>query len=232
MGNCHGSQTPETVLHILFIGNSYTSVNDLPGTFAKLACSGGHQIETDIAAVGGWTLADHANSAQTIAKLNQQKWDMVILQEQSEFPTIPYDRAQYMYPAVRWLVAKIRDLGAQPYLLITWGHRDGLPDAGIPSYTDMQAQLDAGYMGIANELGVAVVPVGDAWLQARKQSNPLDLWQDDGSHPNEQGTYLAASVFYATIFHQSPVGLSFRAGLSQKTAQSLQTLAADTVQVK
>jgi hypothetical protein len=30
---------------VLFIGNSYTSVNDLPSVFANLARSGGHRVE-------------------------------------------------------------------------------------------------------------------------------------------------------------------------------------------
>jgi hypothetical protein len=58
------------------------------------------------------------------------------------------------------------------------------------------------------------------------------LWQSDGSHPNEAGTYLAACVFYATLFQQSPEGLSFRGSLAQDTAQTLQSLAAETLMKK
>ena len=227
--NCYGFQNSGPVTHILFIGNSYTYVNDLPGTFAKLACSGGHQVQTGMAAQGGWTLAQHIDSDQTLNTLQQQKWDYVVLQEQSEIPAIQSDRGQTMYPAVRQLVARIRAAGAQPLLFITWGHKDGDPQFGLPTYYDMQAQLTAGYMGIAQELNVPTVPVGPVWLKAQAQPTRLDLWQSDGSHPTEQGTYLAACVFYAFIFHQSPQGLGYLAGLDQGSAQTLQTLAADTV---
>jgi hypothetical protein len=227
-GKCNGPQSSGTVLHVLFIGNSYTFVNDLPATFAKLACFGGHKVETGMAAVGGWTLGDHLASAQTLDQLKPQKWDVVILQEQSEIPAIPAARLQSMYPAARQLVAKIKAIGAQPLFFLTWGHRDGMADFGIKNFSDMQAQLDVGYKDIADELHVTVVPVGYAWLKARIQSN-LNLWQDDGSHPNESGTYLAASVFYATLFHETPAGLSYTGGLSQDSAQFLQALAADTV---
>jgi hypothetical protein len=218
-----------TTLHILFIGNSYTYVNDLPGTFRQLACSGGHRVETGMAADGGWTLAQHASAAGTLDKLNGQKWDYVVLQEQSEIPAIETSRIQSMYPAARTLVAKIRQNGAMPLFFNTWGHKDGEPDYGEPTYFDMQAQLDVGYKGIARELGVDVAPVGYAWMQARTQPQPLDLWQDDGSHPNEQGTYLAACVFYAMVFQESPAGLGYRAGLSQGAAKTLQGLAAGAV---
>jgi hypothetical protein len=229
IANCNGGQNNGSTLHILFIGNSYTYANDLPGNFARLACAGGHEVETDMAAEGGWALADHAASAQTFEKLGQQKWDFVILQEQSEIPVMDFYRKQSMYPAARQLVGKIKAMGAKPILLMTWGLRDGLPQAGLQNFNDMQAQLYVGYMGIAKELNVPVAPVGDAWLMGRLQPTPLDLWQADGSHPNEMGTYLAACVFYAAIFRQSPAELTYRSGLSQETAQTLQTLAADSV---
>lgn len=225
---CSGSQSSGSVLRVLFIGNSYTFANDLPGMFTRLACSGGYQVETGMAAVGGWTLADHSVSPQTLEKLKQQKWDVVVLQEQSEIPAIASVRVQLMYPAARLLVAKIKEIGALPLLFLTWGHRDGTANFGIYGYADMQDQLDVGYRQIADELKVTVVPVGYAWLKLRLQSN-LNLWQDDGSHPNESGTYLAASVFYATIFHQDPAGLAYCAGLSQDSAHFLKALAADTV---
>jgi len=226
---CNGIQNTASPLHILFIGNSYTFTNDLPSMFAKLACAGGQKVETAMAAEGGWTLADHAASSQTLEKLKQQKWDVVILQEQSEIPALEYYRTQSMYPAARLLVSEIKAVDAQAMFFMTWGYRDGLPSAGLQTYNDMQAQLYVGYVGIAKELGVAVAPVGNAWFKGRNQSSPLDLWQDDGSHPNEKGTYLTACVFFAVIFHQSPQGLPYRAGLSQETAQTLQALAVDSV---
>jgi hypothetical protein len=226
---CNSLENSGPVTRILFIGNSYTYVNDLPGTFTKLACSGGHQVETDMAAVGGWTLAQHAASSQTLDKVQFQKWDFIVLQEQSEIPAIQDSRIQTMYPAVRQLVQRIRASGAQPLLFMTWGHQNGDAQFGLATYSDMQAQLSTGYMGIAQELNVPVVPVGTAWLRGVTQAKPLNLWQSDGSHPTEQGTYLAACVFYAAIFHQTPLGLGYLAGIDQATAQTLQTLAGETL---
>lgn len=59
----------------------------------------------------------------------------------------------------------------------------------------MQAQLEDGYGQIAQELDAPVAPVGTAWSTALQANPRLSLWQDDGSHPSEQGTYLAACVF-------------------------------------
>ena len=74
-----------------------------------------------------------------------------------------------------------------------------------------------------------MAPVGYAWSKLRQQNPQLNLWQEDGSHPSEQGTYLAACVFYSVIYKESPVGLSYTGNLSTEDAQLLQKMAADIV---
>jgi hypothetical protein len=229
--HCHGSGNANPTLRVLFIGNSFTYANDLPGTFSKLACSGGHQVITGIAAEGGYTLANHLESSKTLDAIQKQPWNIVVLQEQSELPAFESSRQQYTYPAARILVGKIMAVDAEPVFFQTWGYRDGDPDYGISDYDTMQAALDAGYDGIANELHVRVVRVGDAWKEVHHQPQLLNLWQSDGMHPNKEGTYLAACVFYTTLFNQTPEGLDYRGEISLANAQVLQTVAAKTIPV-
>jgi hypothetical protein len=107
-----------TCTRVLFVGNSYTLVNDLPGMFAKLARSGAHRVEVGAAAENGWTRADQAGSSATAAKLASAKWDIVVLQEQSQLPSIEQFRQAQMYPAARRLIQAIRNHGtdALPHL--------------------------------------------------------------------------------------------------------------------
>jgi hypothetical protein len=226
---CSWSLNNAPTTRVLFIGNSYTMVNDLPGTFTKLACSGGHKVEAAMAAKGGWKLSDHLASSKTMDLIKQQKWDWVVLQEQSEVPAIDALRLMYMYPAARQLVSEIRKNGSKPMFFLTWGHRDGLPTSGLATYHDMQTQLGVGYTSMALELHVPIAPVGTAWEKNLSQANPLSMWAEDGSHPLMGGTYLAAAVIYASTFGQSPLGLGYDAGLTQDVAGQLQSLAADTV---
>ena len=226
--SCNSFSGSGPCTRVLFIGNSYVYVNDLPTMFAELAGAGGHRVETGMAAQGGWTLANQADSSDTLEKIKSSKWNYVVLQEQSEIPSIQQSRIQQMYPAARVLVRDIRDIGATPIFFETWAHREGWPENGMQNSESMQFQIDQGYLGIAQELNVAVAPVGFAWLMERRQNPQLVLWQDDGSHPTEEGTYLAACVFYSVIFGQSPEGLTFTAGLPNETVQILQKSAADT----
>ena len=222
------SAPTKATTRILFIGNSLTFFSDMPEMVAELARSAGHEVDIDMSAQGGWTLSDHAASETTLHKI-EQDWDYVILQEQSVIPSIENERNQHMYPAVRLLHDKAKERGATLILFVTWGHRDGFPDAGFKDFDDMQAQLYASYMNIANELDVMVAPVGTAWQNGIAQNPQLSLWHIDGVHPSKEGSYLCACVFYAVIFQQSPEGLTYKAELSEEMAQFLQAIAAETV---
>ncbi len=214
---------------VLFLGNSYTDVNDLPHAFAELALSGGQHVGTGKVAPGGESLAGHVTLPETQAALAGGPWDVVVLQEQSQIPASEWSRANQMEPAARSLVSTIRSIGARSILLETWAHRDGSPDVGLPDYAAMQAAIEDGYLAVAEELRVPVVPAGAAWRLVRLEAPELDLWQPDGSHPTIAGTYLAACVVYATVFGRSPVGLGYTGGLPADTARTLQSAAAETV---
>jgi hypothetical protein len=214
---------------IFFIGNSYTYVNDLPTMFADLAWSGGHRVETGVQAHGGWTLADHNGTSVTEDALASSKWDLVVIQEQSEIPSDKGLREFYMYPAAQDLVAKARNAGAQPIFFLTWAHRDGWPAYRMNDHAGMQTSIDEGYLFIAGQQHAEVAAVGFAWRSlVDRELNP-GLWQDDGSHPTVKGTYLAACVFYASIYLKSPAGLKYHADLSDADAAEAQQAAASTV---
>jgi hypothetical protein len=216
-------------IRVLFLGNSYTYANDLPSTFSQLAASGGHDVETGMVANGGETLEQHASASDSMTALYGPHWDYVVLQEQSEIPAFAQTVGQTMYPAARTLVAKIVSVGAVPVFFMTWAHRDGDPSYGLPDYKTMQIQIDVAYLGIAHELKDPVAPVGYTWFIVRQEHPEIQMWVDDGSHPTQAGTYLAACVFYATIFHQSPEGLSYRDGIATQDTQVLQAAAAHEV---
>src|SRR5262245_15672010 len=86
VAGCGGNGTPE--ISILFIGNSYTSVNDLPGVVEKLSAAGGHPIHQESVAVNGATLESlyDQGTGAAIQRIAARHWDFVVLQEQSQRP--------------------------------------------------------------------------------------------------------------------------------------------------
>jgi hypothetical protein len=216
-------------LRILFVGNSFTFANDLPGTFARLALAGGHEVTAGQLASGGQTLAGHLGDPATAARLDAERWDYVVLQEQSEIPASDASRDYTMYPSARALAAEIRHTGGTPLFFMTWAYRDGDAAVGRPDYETMQRAIDDAYLGIARELEAPVAPVGYVWFLVHRQHPEMGLWQDDGSHPSVAGTYLAACIFYATVFRRSPEGSVFLDGLPADTAALIQKAAASYV---
>lgn len=188
-------------LRILFVGNSYTFVNDLPGTFTRLAAAGkpAVRVETQSIAIGGARLRDHINNAQVFRTLTASHWDYVVLQEQSHLGVDDLNAVEPFQSAARELDTAIRKSGAKTAFFLTWSRK---------SAPQEQEQLDDAYNSIARRLGATVIPVGPAWMQVRKERPALELYQGDGSHPSLAGTYLAACTFYAVLLGRTPVGLA------------------------
>ncbi len=223
-------------LRVLFIGNSYTYVNDLPGLFQGLSAAGGRSVRTDASTFGGYSLEDHTNTQATLDKIAQDSWSYVVLQEQSVIPTIHYWRYNSMYPASRILDSLIRHQGARTAFYMTWGRKNGgsqsYGDSWSPDFRDyfeMQESLRVAYSDIADELSSSLVPVGMAFARARHVDSLVDLWQGDYSHPTLEGTYLGACVFYAVLHQASPVGLQYTGGLDSAVAGFCQEIAWQTV---
>ena len=84
---------------VLFIGNSYTAVNNLPEMIKLSATSAGDEIIYDASIPGGTTFQQHSTNAQTLSKINSKAWDYVVLQEQSQLPSFPDSQvATSVYP--------------------------------------------------------------------------------------------------------------------------------------
>jgi hypothetical protein len=74
---------------VLFIGNSYTGVNNLPQLVYDVAISVGDTLIFDKHTPGGNRLMNHATNPTALAKINSNDWDHVVLQGQSQEPSFP-----------------------------------------------------------------------------------------------------------------------------------------------
>lgn len=225
---CIAIPTQADCQQILILGNSYVSYNNLPGMLHKLAQSAGKRINVQSYAPGGWRLEDHAQSAEIHRLIASQAWDTLILQEQSQTPAVPQWRKQSTLPAIK-AIQQLASPNTQTILYATWGRQHGWADGGFKDYRAMQQALNQGYAELARATSSQIAPVGRAWQMIQQQSQPIPLWDRDGSHPNEAGSYLAACVFYATIFGESPVGLKYHAHLPPAQALLLQQTAEQAV---
>lgn len=228
---------------VLFLGNSYTAVNDLPSLVKELAQSAGHDLYVDKNTPGGYTLAfptnGHLYNQTSLDKIAAEDWDYVVLQEQSQYPVIEYYRNNYTFPGARELdsIIELNNNCTQTLFYMTWGRKyggqqciNGHCSVNFIDYAHMQDSLATAYLWMSNDLETPVSPVGMAWKKSIVEyGDPVELFAGDGSHPSLAGSYLAACTYYAAIFHESPEGLSYTAGLENDVATYLQSVASETV---
>jgi hypothetical protein len=182
-------------LKALFIGNSFTARNYLPGLIAQLAAARGKDMQHRLISAGGASLRNHWNAGAALKAIQTGGYDAIVLQEQS---TLPVKNATRMHENVRLFDEAIKSAGATAVLYMTWA-RQHAPES-------QQAITDA-YNGIGQELGATVVPVGTAWQRFLGKHDRPVLHDRDGSHPTLAGSYLAACVFLGVLFQESPVGI-------------------------
>jgi len=180
--------------NVLFVGNSFTARNDLPGLIAALAAAGGKTFRHCLVQAGGASLRTHWNAGHAARLIEAGGFDAVVLQEQS---TLPVKNAARMHENVRLFDGVIRAAGAATVLYMTWARR-GEPEA--------QVAITGAYTAIGRELGATVVSVGTAWARLLGARDCPVLHDRDGSHPSVAGSYLAACVFCGTLLRASPVG--------------------------
>lgn len=167
------------VRHILFIGNSHTQYNDVPGMVAELLRpeSGWHGVQIHL--VGVALLNDAAESAQFNKILSSGQLTHAVLQGATVSSSHKYTYPQDGGIAV---AKRLRDLGVQVFLVSEWPRRGW----------DETAYIEDVYKGMAKATGSTVVPVGRVWDAVRKDRQGVDLWQGDGNHASPQGSYLSA----------------------------------------
>ena len=190
--------------NVLFVGNSFTARNDLPGLIAALAAAAGRPFRHHLIHAGGASLRTHWNAGHAAQLIEGGGYDAVVLQEQS---TLPVKNPARMHENVRLFDGVIRAAGAATVLYMTWARR---------AEPEGQDTITTAYTQIGKELGATVVPVGTAWARFLAAHDRPVLHDRDGSHPTVAGSYLAACTFYGVLVKESPVGLGAAvAGLNE-----------------
>lgn len=181
-------------LKILFVGNSLTYVNDLPGLVETVAEVAGHSVETEVIANPNFGLGDHW-VAGTPGQIRQLQPDIVILQQG---PSTLASSQAYLREWTDSLSRVIREVGAEPALLMVWPPDD-------PQYS-FGAVL-ASYRAAAEDVGGIFIPAGVSWLEVWKQDSAARLWGADGFHPAPLGSIVAALTVVRTLFDESVADL-------------------------
>ncbi len=208
---------------VLFIGNSITA--PLPRLVKELAASSNPPaiLTADNLTLSGAKLDVLWESADVQERILTGAYDIVVLQPTlgTFYGGMTADTEGDFHDYARRFANIIRQSGAKLLLFMQWQ----FDDAEAMSTEEISRLCNA----VAAERGAQVAPVGFAFQQAQNRQKDIRLLIDS-VHSNDTGSYLAACVLYATLFHSSPVGLSpLSTGLSIEEAGFLQDVAWKTV---
>jgi hypothetical protein len=212
---------------VLFVGNSLTEANNLPGVFQQFAAKSELAVPVTVCAItpGGALFYDHWKKGEAVAALRDRHPDFLVLQGQSTEPLFA-TQSFYYYGAL--FKAEADRVQTKTVLFSTWArpaadaYYKQATSGGSPA--EMQARLNTAYGSLATTLGARLAPIGRAWQRAQIDAPAIELL-DGSQHPSVAGTYLAAAVLFRTLFDYSNASSTYYGGLSKENALALQRIA-------
>ncbi len=192
-------------IRVLFVGNSYTYVNDLPLVVRALgAATPGAPVEVDSVTEGSATLQSLWASGAAPSRIATGSFDRVVLQGNS---LEAFGFGTYFYPYAKRFGDAVRDAGARPVWYATWARRagDSMYAAGLTTPDAMTRSIDHAYRKAADVSGGDVARVGIAWQLALAEMPGVALHAGDNSHPSPAGTLLTACTIFHTLTGREPV---------------------------
>lgn len=186
----------ENATWLLFIGNSHTEVNDIPGMVVAIAeQAGDSSLRADMIVGGGMALEDHWYFGDAHRALEAYRWDYVILQQG---PSSLIQNWAHLRTWTEAFAPLIRAAEAEPVLYQVWPAIWRRQDAAnaLHSYTQAAAAVD----GI-------LAPAGDGITAAIALSDSLSVYLNDGVHASPYGGYIAALTIAARLVAFDPESL-------------------------
>lgn len=210
---------------VLFVGNSLTYVNDLPGMVGALIdSSGAGPIEIHSVTAPNFSLGDHLQNGTVLKLIAQYRPELLVLQQGPS--SLAESRADLIATTQRF-DSLVRGVGGRAALYGVWPPRDRLT---------VFHRVSDSYRLAAERVGGVYLPAGEAWQAAWRRDRTLAFYGEDQFHPSVLGTYVAALVMYQRITGRSPLGLPARlrttngveVDIPPAVARLLQDVAAET----
>ncbi len=227
---------------VLFIGNSFTYMNDVPTLVQGLATAAGYQLKFVMHAPGGISVGDvaqgtsaHMNNPIVFDLIRSDNWDFVTLQDNQgrfiygncTFPNTTVskvieghikikDSVQYYHPCAHML------------WFAGWGPKTGY--SGVSTTAEgLIDNIYYNYQCLRDTAGEIIAPIGKAWERERGELPLIDLWGPDQTHESLAGAYLTAAVIFTSIYRINTELVAFDGGLDSASARTLGRIARQTV---
>ena len=234
------AQSTDTI-KVLFIGNSFTSNNNLPSVFQQLALGANKPVVVASYMPGGISVGDisqgtaaHMNNPIVFNLIRSNNWNYLVLQDNQGRFVNNYG----IFPSSSLVIQghiKIRDslLYYHPCAKMIWFAGWG-PKAGYLPYASTGVglinKIYDNYRFLLDTAQQVIAPIGPAWERIIANDTTINLWDTDDTHPGIPGTSITADVVYSTVFKSSPIHSTYiMSGITSGVDSVLKNTAFQTV---
>ena len=185
-----GTKIVKNDFRLLFLGNSLTYTNDLPGLVRQKALERGLKIRTDMIALPDYAIIDHWIDGKARERIESQKYDFVIVQQG---PSSLEQGKQLLIDGGRKFSELCSKNNARLCYYMVWPAREHYASFGAVIRNHEEA---------ARLNGALLCPVGKVWQSYIDTTGKYDYYGPDGFHPSVKGSEVAAEVIVESLFGQ------------------------------
>lgn len=205
---------------ILFIGNSLTAANSMPGMLVALAESAkvASTPTVDVDWLPDFALIDHWAFGEAQGLIANGHYDVILLQQGPSSVAANRDTLRL---AAKLFGDVARAKGGTTVMLSVW-----------PT-VNRQADFDRAtesYRLAAQDVGGLLVPAGETWRAAWRRNPNLAFYSADGLHPSALGSYAVATSIFAVLYDRPAVGLPAAIRVAGRSTYAFDTATARIVQ--
>lgn len=178
---------------ILFVGNSLTYFNDLPGLVEEEAAKRGVQVTADMLAYPNYAIIDHWNDGEVQELVKDGGYDFLVIQQG---PSSQAWGRQVLFEYGEKFNTLCNTYGIQLAYFMVWPSR---------TYYDTFPGVIKNYKEAAMSTNSILCPVGESWKRHFDRTGDFSFYGTDGFHPSLKGSTSAARIIVNRLF-QRPKG--------------------------
>lgn len=177
----------DSLINILFIGNSLTYTNNLPQLVKNVAQKQGMEVHTEMLALPNYALEDHWKDGTIQERIRSGIFDFVIVQQG---PSSQKDGRVMLLDYGARIKTLCDKYGYKLVFFMVWPAKDNWHTfAGvINNYTEAAATTQS-----------ILCPVGLEWKKYMESTLNYGYYGADQFHPSMQGSQVAAEVIFTAL---------------------------------
>lgn len=251
-------------INVLLIGNSLTYYNDMPQMLQEMVNETKRNINIEQITYPGFSLyahleniveessADHVSArkksegekTETEKKIQEKKWDVIVMQTGGVTILIPEIRKEKVNPAIKEII-NLNDPNSKYILFKTWTTKVDYPeqycypkialDQNIssnekvcsPEISDQKEYfqlLQKGYKELSEDNNITLTNHLELFDKVHRNNSEINLLEDT-MHPSKEGAFLSACILYQILTGKKANNLNYSASLKPEIANILKNAA-------